>query len=187
MLYLLKDLDTRKYTHRTWVVSSGDAFSAKRAVTFESTLEEKGTAILTGGNSEGERHVGPEHYTIATVPRARRIHQPLLTTPLSSLHCLYACLRTLLQGDDLPDLIITNGPATACILILASLILKFFNVHGAHRRGKCKTIYVESFARVKTLSLSGKLLARLVERFVVQWEGLEGKGGGRAEYWGILV
>ena len=45
---------------------------------------------------------------------------------------------------------------------------------------------VRSFARVKTLSLSGKLLLRVVDRFLVQWEELEGAGG-RAEYWGILV
>lgn len=193
MLYLLKDLDTKKYTHRTWVVSSGDAFSAGRALAFEKALEEKGTG--KGSN------VGEGSYDIASVPRARMIHQSLLTTPLSSLRCLWACFGILLSktspassssrrtGADvaLPDLIITNGPATACILILASLLLKFFNIRGASSKGKCKTIYAESFARVKTLSLSGKLLVWVVDRFLVQWEGLEGAGGGRAEFWGILV
>ncbi|KAJ4357783.1 UDP-N-acetylglucosamine transferase subunit [Didymosphaeria variabile] len=194
MLYLLKDLDPRKYTHRTWVVSSGDAFSVGRAVAFEKALEEK-------AEGEGEQvrgwNIGSAHYDIAIVPRARKIHQSLITTPFSSLYCLWACFRPLLipttssstssiTDADLPDLIITNGPATACILILASLILKFFNVQGASSRGKCKTIYAESFARVKTLSLSGKLLVRVVDRFLVQWDGLDGVGG-RAEFVGILV
>jgi beta-1,4-N-acetylglucosaminyltransferase len=216
MFYLLRNLDTRKYTHRTYVVSSGDAFSAQRAVEFEKELGNKEHAAqkqqdqiplvaVNGKAIEKPRQVqsGPDHYNIAIVPRARKIHQSLLTTPFSSLYTLYKSFATLLSAPllpnarpsnayeqaavDLPDLIITNGPATAVIVILASMILRFFNIRGANSRGKCRTIYVESFARVKGLSLSGKLLSRVVDRFLVQWEELEGKGGGRAEFWGILV
>jgi len=235
MLHLLRDLDTTKYTHRTYVVSSGDAFSAQRAAQFERELEEqerrkqrgvqdkpvieddgdvsKPTMQVTDVNGQthvldtskgGERGpacTGPQHYDIAVVPRARKIHQPLLTTPVSALYSLLACFKPLLGAPpghappatpyeaaaaDVPDLIITNGPATAVIVILASLILRFFNVKGVDSRDKCKTIYVESFARVKTLSLSGKILLRVVDRFLVQWEELEGAGG-RAEYLGVLV
>jgi beta-1,4-N-acetylglucosaminyltransferase len=55
-----------------------------------------------------------------------------------------------------------------------------------------RTVYIESWARVKTLSLSGKILKPLVDRFVVQWETLQKKvgekeRGGRAEYVGVLV
>lgn len=220
MFYLLRDLDTSKYTHRTYVVSSGDAFSAKRAVQFEKELEGKEDMRvnqdekMTGGvqitvNDQkppsGPKYcVGAEHYDIAVVSRARKIHQPLLTTPFSALYCLWSCFMPLLgvpqsrsgavvpssswrDVADTPDLIITNGPATAVIVILASFILRFFNIKGANTRGKCKTIYAESFARVKNLSLSGKILSRIVDRFLVQWEELEGAGGGRGEYWGILV
>ncbi|KAG9190704.1 beta-1,4-N-acetylglucosaminyltransferase [Alternaria panax] len=236
MFYLLRHLDTRKYTHRTYVVSSGDAFSAQRAAEFERGLEDKekeqlrqqdtekevghqdGTGrrpVMDMTDADGVMHVvgekkgdrpactGPDHYDIANVPRARKIHQPLLTTPLTSLYTLLASFAPLLRAPpllasqapttpyeaaaaDLPDLIITNGPATAVILIFASLVLRYFNIKGANSRGKCRTVYVESFARVKTLSLSGKLLLRVVDRFLVQWEELEGAGG-RAEYWGVLV
>jgi beta-1,4-N-acetylglucosaminyltransferase len=223
MFYLLRDLDTTKYTHRTYVVSSGDAFSAQRAVEFEKRLEDRTEAArrekeeaqdaipavaLNGNTLEKKANrppcLGPEHYNIAVIPRARKIHQPLLTTPFSALYCLWSCAAPLLAAPpllpnappsnayecaaaDLPDLIITNGPATAVIVILASLVLRFFNIRGANSRGKCKTIYAESFARVKGLSLSGKILSRVVDRFLVQWEELEGSGGGRAEFWGILV
>lgn len=226
MFDLLRDLDTRKYTHRTYVVSSGDAFSAQRAVEFEKVLEEReneqraalhkslgaGVEIevtnedgVTRPNGREERPacLGPDHYNIAIVPRARKIHQPLLTTPLSCLWTLCSSFTPLLRAPpllpgqapqtpyesaaaDVPDLIITNGPATAVIIILASLILRFFDWRGANNRGKCRTVYVESFARVKTLSLSGKLLLRIVDRFLVQWEELEGAGG-RAEFRGMLV
>jgi beta-1,4-N-acetylglucosaminyltransferase len=212
MFSLLKDLDTRKYTHRTYIVSSGDAFSAQRAVDFERGLEAAVQESAQNGHVkiEGTRHatrgkacMGPEHYDIAVVPRARMIHQSLLTTPLSCLRTLYASFAHILRAPllhpdqrpttpyeaaaaDLPDLIITNGPATAVIVILAAYILRFLNIRGADSRGKCRTVYVESFARVKTLSLSGKLLVRVVDRFLVQWEALEGAGG-RAEFWGVLV
>lgn len=218
MLALLRDLDTRKYTRRTYVVSSGDAFSAQRAVAFEKALEERAARgpteaegaraqarprvpqILLNGQTDitGEEQrphcVGPAHYTLATIPRARRIHQPLYSTPWTALQTLFAAFPPLLAapaagkntGPALPTLIVTNGPATAVIVVLAAFLVRFFNVRGAESRGLCRTVYVESFARVKTLSLSGKLLVRVVDRFLVQWEELEGYGG-RAEFWGMLV
>jgi beta-1,4-N-acetylglucosaminyltransferase len=224
MFYLLKDLDTRKYTHRSYVVSSGDAFSAQRAAEFEQELEgreklrarkqkeadENGTPeIQLNGTQPAKRKdvvkerpacVGPDHYNITILPRARRIHQPLLTTPLTCLLTLLATFRPILSSEhsepstdpyeaaahDLPDLIITNGPATGVIVVLGAFILKFFNVRRGNERGKLKTVYVESFARVSRLSLSGRLLVKVVDRFLVQWDTLEGKGG-RAEFWGVLV
>ena len=36
-----------------------------------------------------------------------------------------------------------------------------------------RSIYIESWARVKTLSLSGKILRFIVGRFLVQWKGNE--------------
>lgn len=217
MFYLLRDLDTRKYTHRTYVVSSGDAFSAQRAMEFERSLEERAhekenkdakdvPVIAVNGHQQPSgldsrpQCTGPEHYNVSVLPRARKIHQPLLTTPLSSLHTLLTSFPILLSAPpllpgqtptnayeraaaDLPDLVITNGPATAVIVVLASLMLKFFDIRGAQSRGKFKTIYVESFARVKGLSLSGKVLRGVVDRFLVQWEELQGRG----EFCGILV
>lgn len=43
-----------------------------------------------------------------------------------------------------------------------------------------RVIYVESFARVTSLSLSGKILKHLVDRFVTQWpmEKKDGQGRG---------
>lgn len=92
-----------------------------------------------------------------------------------------------------PDVIITNGPATAVIVLLAAMFLKFVGVAPV---GNMKTIYVESWARVKTLSLSGKVLLRMgiCDRFLVQWEALarringEGDGSRRKVEWvGFLV
>lgn len=48
-----------------------------------------------------------------------------------------------------------------------------------------RTVYVESWARCRTLSLTGRLLDTLgVDRFLVQWEGLVDMG---REFRGVLV
>jgi beta-1,4-N-acetylglucosaminyltransferase len=49
-----------------------------------------------------------------------------------------------------------------------------------------KIVFVESFARVRSLSLSGKILYYLADRFIVQWPKLK-ESYPRAEYYGVLV
>ncbi len=77
------------------------------------------------------------------------------------------------------------------MVILAAAALKFFAVAPLW---KMKIIYVESWARVKTLSLSGKVLLRMgiCDSFLVQWESLaktiNGTGARRKVEWrGFLV
>ncbi|TKA72649.1 hypothetical protein B0A49_06612 [Cryomyces minteri] len=74
------------YSWRTWVTSEGDAFSATRAKELEDEIESITTPCSTAP---------PRSYDIVSVPRARHIHQPLLTTPLSALRCLRACFAVL--------------------------------------------------------------------------------------------
>lgn len=191
MLSLLSDLNPNKYTHRTYVISSGDGFSASKAVNFERMLEARtspstlrATAKIT--NQERSRSQTPS-YSIHFVPRARRIHQSLLTTPVSSVRCLKACLSLLRSPTPpiYPDLILINGPGTSVIVLIASLLLRFFAVSGS--QGKMRSIYIESWARVKRLSLSGRILVAVgaVDRVLVQWEELSERGFG--EYMGCLV
>lgn len=238
MLSLLTGLNPAYYTYRSYVVGSGDEFSAGRAREFERGIAGRGEK--KGEEEEEEEEVeeeeedkeykeeaekenynasftttrkGPkiEHpsttkkkkkkkrnnnsaYTIHTVPRARQIHQPLLTSPLTSLRCLRACLTLLLRHPTgYPDLILTNGPATSLVLILASTILRYFSflpfVSRAGRGGEggMRVIYVESWARVKRPSLSGRIIVwcGLCDRVLVQWKGLQDRGWG--EYKGVLV
>jgi beta-1,4-N-acetylglucosaminyltransferase len=194
MLSMLRNLDTKKYNPRTYIVSSGDHFSSSKAIEFENDLRgDQGTSAgRQDADGQSEKKSSSEEFEIITVPRARKIHQPLYTTPFSSLRCLIACIMLLIRQSKAtynspittsPDLILTNGPGTGVIIILASLIVRFF---GLQKKGDMRSIYVESWARVKTLSLSGKILYHLglTDRFLVQWEGL---AKGRAEYRGPLV
>jgi beta-1,4-N-acetylglucosaminyltransferase len=196
MLTMLRRLPSlaQKYTYRTYVVSSGDSFSAQKAVEFEGSLRADG--------------VGEGAFDVLTVRRARRVHQSLLTTPLSTIQCLWDCIRVLRgtypQQQDrhgYPDLILTNGPGTGVCVVLAAIFLLCLGSSGPQKRkdgtvnleeppyhysGQMRTIYVESWARVKTLSLSGTILLPLVDRFLVQWPKAV-DAGSRAEYVGPLV
>lgn len=193
MLAMLRDIDPHRITRRSYIVSSGDDFSATKAREFEAGLAKRWPDAPE--NSGGASFVGEAYFAIHTVPRARRIYQPLYTTPWSCAQCFAGCVRALravpsasqAQGRNrsrFPDLIITNGPATAVVVVFAALALKFV---GLARRSEMRTVYVESFARVKKLSLSGRILLRVVDRFVVQWDALQRRVGGRAEYKGVLV
>ncbi|KAK4549701.1 hypothetical protein LTR36_005002 [Oleoguttula mirabilis] len=195
-------LDWKDYTHRTWVVGSGDSISAQRAKDFEDMVIPLSTPEdLMVGKVKRATYNGIGTYDVVTVPRAREIHQSLTTTPMSSFTCMRACYDLLTRyttetrdghasgpgQKDFPDVILCNGPATATILVATSMLLRFFDVKGCSTRGKLRTIYVESWARVKKPSLSGKLLSRVVDRFLVQWPQLERSTGGRAEFMGVLV
>lgn len=207
-------LDPTLYTYRTYVVSSGDSFSAGKAVEYEEQL----TRTWKQENS----NIGS--YNVVTVPRARRVHQSYLTAPFSTLHCLWSCFQVLrgthpAQKSDssvhpvYPDVILTNGPATALCVVVAAKILRLW--HAIFSALSClaylgqasassgrqdgepasrfplRTIFIESWARVTSFSLSGKLLLPLVDRFVVQWPNLEGRrawpGMRKTEYVGPLV
>ena len=181
-------LEWRDYTYRTWVVGKGDGISARRAREFEEMVEKR------EGEANGQlEHQDETRYRIVTVPRAREIHQSAFTAPISCLRCMLACWTVLLPSStkdldiDFPDLILCTGPATATILVFTSILLRFFDVRGCDSRGKMRTVYIESWARVKKLSLSGKLMLRVVDRFFVQWPQLLGKKGGRGEYLGVFV
>ncbi|KAK1075127.1 UDP-N-acetylglucosamine transferase subunit [Friedmanniomyces endolithicus] len=195
-------LNWKDYHHRTWVVSAGDSLSAARAKEFEEMATPLSTQEdLMAGKVKKATDIGPGTYEIVTVPRAREIHQGLATAPVSGWKCLVACRELLMKhttdtrdghaamaGEiDFPDLILCNGPATATVLVGASVLLRFFDVRGCSTRGKMRTVYVESWARVKRLSLSGRLLSSVVDRFLVQWPQLAKDSVGRIEYRGVLV
>lgn len=78
-----------------------------------------------------------------------------------------------------PDLIICNGPGTCVPICYSAWLLRILRIKSV------KIIFVESFCRVKSLSLSGKLLYPIVDKFIVQWIGLSDKYS-KAEYVGII-
>jgi len=166
-LMLMSSLDFGRYFPRTYIISQGDILSAQKAIALESSCA-PGTP-----------------YRFLTIPRARHVHQTLLTTPLTAAWSLLACvyhvtLSPLLSGTKFADVVILNGPGTCFVLCIASYLNKFLGLPSP------RLMYIESFARVHSLSLSGRLLRPFVDRFVVQWADLL-KDGKRGECRGWLV
>lgn len=73
-----------------------------------------------------------------------------------------------------PKVVVTTGAHTGGILCFIAKLT-----------GK-KVIYIESLAKVNSLSLTGKMLYFIVDKFFVQWEELEKKYK-KAEYLGRLI
>ncbi|KIK67360.1 glycosyltransferase family 1 protein [Collybiopsis luxurians FD-317 M1] len=177
MLALISSLDFEKYFPRTYIVSEGDTLSEQKAV----MLERK-----KAGDSKFSLK---DAYSILIIPRARKVHQPLLTTPPTALFSLLQCIYhvtikpIVYQQNAHPhfaDVLVLNGPGTCLILCLAVSFNKFLGLSAP------TMFYIESFARVNTLSLSGKLLRFLVDRFIVQWPQLMKKSA-KAECHGWLI
>jgi len=171
-LMLVSALDFSRYTPRIYIISEGDSLSAQKSVALESLKQEQDTQ---------------HDYTLLTIPRARHVHQSLISTPPTALFSLIVCLYhftilPLCTGIRWPfaDVLILNGPGTCFVLCAAVYVNRFLGLPSP------RLIYIESFARVRSLSLSGKLLQRLVDRFVVQWPELLTKGG-REEYHGWMI
>ena len=186
MLSMLSTLhfSPKIYSHRSYVISEGDAFSAGKAVEFEEGHTAK------QGVSTKEMKQDEVGFSIHTVPRARRIHQSLISAPLSSLTCLVASMTLLRRHPHgKPDLLVTNGPATALIVIMANLAMDYFSFLGIADKGTARTrsIYVESWARVRKPSLSCRIIVSLglCDQVLVQWPQLEEAGWGK--YRGVLV
>ncbi|PVG03409.1 oligosaccharide biosynthesis protein Alg14 like protein [Serendipita vermifera] len=167
MLQLLKGLDVERYGPRKYILSAGDHLSAKKAAEFESEQS------------------FPSSYSIAVIPRARRVLQPLWTVPITTIICLLVCfreitLKALLRRERFADLLLLNGPGTCVPIFVACFVNRILGLHSP------RVIYVESFTRVNRLSLSGRLLRPVVDCFVVQWPNLL-SGGGSGYYEGWLI
>jgi len=114
--------------------------------------------------------------------RSRRIGQSYLSAVWTTLTGILSSISIIISHR--PQICLTNGPAisvTTCIAIRCLNLLTLF-------RYKCQIIYVESFCRTRTLSLSGKIIyyMRLADQFYVQWPTLADRYH-RSLYKGILI
>lgn len=161
MLSMLSTLDFSPFDRVVFYVSTGDSLSLAKAKDLSSRLD-----VL--------------QVSIRVVPRARRVKQSFWTSPFTTFISLAAASYFI--ALDKPDLILSNGPGTGVVLIA---VARFYRLLGLQH---ARIIFIESFARVSTLSLSGKLLLklRLVDRFLTLWEQEKTKDS-KVEYVGNLM
>ena len=86
----------------------------------------------------------------------RQINRKEILFPIKIISNACKCLHIIIHEK--PDVMITTG---VLAMIPCALLMKAF--------GK-KLIYIESFAKVTSQTLSGKLLYKYADQFYVQWE-----------------
>ncbi|KAI8324790.1 UDP-N-acetylglucosamine transferase subunit ALG14 [Martensiomyces pterosporus] len=150
MVRLLRGVDFDRYNRRMYIVGDADMLS----------LDQIG--VLESG-----RDVDSEEYVVCRVPRSREVGQSWLTTPLSVLSCLARVVQHMYRHS--PDVVLCNGPGNCVLVCAVAFAPRIFG------RKRIPIVYVESFARVSSLSLSGKIAYLLADRFIVQWPGLQSK------------
>ncbi|KAI7866767.1 oligosaccharide biosynthesis protein Alg14-like protein, partial [Spinellus fusiger] len=143
MLHLIQGLDKHNYSPRLYLMSEGDCLSAEKVLQWEKDATD---------------------YTLHTLPRARRVGQCYWTVPWSVLRALFGSLPWVLLSR--PELILCNGPGQCVPICMLAYLPRLAGLPFA------QLFYVESFARVSSLSLTGKLLSPFVDRFLVQWPQL---------------
>ncbi|KAF9155514.1 UDP-N-acetylglucosamine transferase subunit [Linnemannia schmuckeri] len=159
-------------------------------------------ALISDTKSSGEFD-----YMVHRIPRSRHVHQSMLTTPFTLAKSLFVAmplikrLTCLAKSETYPmtgaeraqstgvpgrarrSVLLMNGPGTCLALALAVIGARMAGIPDDQTPD---LVFVESFARVKTLSLAGRLLYPLCDAFLVQWPGLVQRYP-RSKYIGILV
>lgn len=164
MIEIAKELDFKKYLPRYYVFAETDITSEVKIQALE--------------KCPGRYKKNPI-YSCFKVPRSRDVKQSYITSIFSTLYSILCSIPIVLRTR--PELILCNGPGTCIPLCFIAFLLKIFFINR-----NCKIVFIESYCRVKTLSLSGKILRYFTDIFVVQWPALQ-KQSTAFKYFGRLT
>ena len=147
MVRMLSDLDFEKHGERAYVLAETDRISPGKVDTLEARK-----------NNVGQ-------HTVVKVPRSREVGQSYLTSILTTFVAFFYSFAAVWRF--MPDVVVCNGPGTCVPICVAARIIRLLCWKDI------RIVYVESVARVKSLSLSGKILRFVADCFIVQWPELK--------------
>lgn len=143
MLRIVKHLDFVRFSPRIYVIASSDENSISKVKQLETN---DGT------------------YSIHRIPRSRKVHQNYISAIFTTVYSILYSIPIVFSSK--PDLILCNGPGTCIPICLSAFIMRILFLSSNI------IIYIESICRVKTLSLSGKILLYFADQVIVQWPEL---------------
>lgn len=161
MLHIVGALDAQRYRPRVYVCAATDRLSASAAERLEA------------GRPAAD-------YSIVRVQRSRHVHQSYVSAVWTTARA-FLCDSVPLLWTQQPGLVLCNGPGTCVPVAVAAWALRAVGRLSVDSR----VVFVESFCRVRSVSLSGRLLRPLADLFVVQWPELA--DGGAGTYVGKLM
>ncbi|XP_076763466.1 ALG14, UDP-N-acetylglucosaminyltransferase subunit [Xylocopa sonorina] len=143
MMRILKYLNPENYSPRIYVHADTDLTSLEKVRDFEKY------------NTD---------YKTIKIRRSREIHQSYYTSVYTTIRATIESIPHLWR--ECPELLLCNGPGTCVPLCALAFLFNLFFI------AKITIIFIESFCRVKTLSLTGKILYYIADHHIVQWPDL---------------
>ncbi|XP_055370954.1 UDP-N-acetylglucosamine transferase subunit ALG14 homolog [Condylostylus longicornis] len=159
MVEIVKNLDKTKYTPRVYVVANTDKTSKNKIKNIEEALSDKS-------------------FELYEIHRSREVKQNYFSSVFSTLLAILSAFPLIYKIQ--PDLVLCNGPGTCVPICLVAFLFRKMHIIPK----SCKIVFLESYCRVNTISLTGKILLHIVDMFVVQWPQLE---SGKTQYLGKLM
>lgn len=157
MLKLVETLDFTKYTPRHYILANNDQISETKI---------KGLEKANGD------------FKIVAIPRSRIVGQSYFTSIFTTLYSIVYSVPVVWGIK--PDLVLCNGPGTCIPICVIAFLMKAALVCDA------RIVFVESYCRTRSFSLTGRILMYFADNIVVQWPKLKEKLK-RAEYIGQLM
>lgn len=159
LIRLFKAFSIEKYQPRLYIIAKNDTNSEVKI-------------------HELEKYIGNGLFTIQSIPRSRNVHQSYLSSIKSTLNAILYSVHIVYNFG--PDVVLCNGPGTCVPICVVSFLLRCMFLLD------CRIVFIESICRVRTLSLTGKILQYFADVVVVQWPQLR-DACFRAKYFGRLT
>lgn len=162
MMEIVRRLNRTNYSPRYYVLASTDRSSATKVLEYE------------------EPATSSANYRLFRMHRSRHVGQSYVSAVFTTIRSIFEAIP--LVGRLQPDLILCNGPGTCVPICLIAFVFKVLGL----LKAQSKIVFVESFCRVNTISLTGRILIYFVDSFVVQWPKLIAYSS-KVEYFGQLT
>ena len=174
MFALLRALSPRRYAPRHYIIADTDTTSLVKAEAHEAAV---GESLADASDVDDDELATASEYAVTRIPRAREVGQGWVHSFFTTMRAMFSAFRAVFAEK--PDAVLCNGPGTC---VPWSRRISVMRVIAAATPA---VVYVESAARTKTMSLTGRILyaTRLADEVFVQWEGLARKFP-RAKYAG---
>nr|XP_034830897.1 UDP-N-acetylglucosamine transferase subunit ALG14 homolog [Maniola hyperantus] len=143
MIRVMSHLDSEKYRPRMYIMAMNDASSEVKILDQERESTD---------------------YNIHKIPRSRNVKQSYISSVFTTLYATIYTVPVICKFK--PDIIFCNGPGTCIPICLVAFLLRCIFILD------CRIVFIESFCRVRTVSLSGKILQWFADIFVIQWPQL---------------
>jgi len=163
ILIMLKKLKLDKFSKVFFVSSHNDLRS-----------EGKAKEVLNLDESQIKKN---KNIKFLKIYRSRNVGQSFLSSIFTSSYSMMQSIFIILKTR--PNLIVTNGPGVAIPLVYIGYILNKLLI-----LSEFKILFIESYCRTKSLSLSGKLIQPIADKFIVLWKDLVSN---KREYLGKIL